>query len=463
MVLKQKLTSVLFIFLFLFIYMYPYTSSAQDTDELNDYEKYHNRNFNHFGYFGNGVTVAVIDTGLNFNHSDFENRVVNQINLLNRSELAVDLHSHGTHMSGIILGSGLGLSNFTGMAPNATLIVVKAISDNGYTSSDLIAEGIEWLRNQNASVINLSFSTTDLVSDGSDHLSKLVNNISLSSNKVFIVASGNIEDLDKGNILGSPAAATEVITVGAADLTGDEIIIPSFSIHGPRTDGLQKPEVVAPGIRIASTYYEKDYYGWADGTSQSTAYVSGLVVLMKEINPNLNNREIKFILRETAIDLLEPGIDDKTGWGLVDPEKALLYTISFNQSLPYATFTQPKLMHYNWTSLLDVELEFINQTNIKDVVITIKQNDKVITTFDYAIKSEIPILTSGNYSIIANITDLQNNHFSLIKTLIISYNNINPNLLMFELFAGLVISLIFIAIYEKHSKRMKFYNEYATR
>ncbi|NJE08460.1 alkaline serine protease [Thermococcus sp. M39] len=296
------------------------------------------------GYDGSGITVAVIDTGIDASHPDLQGKVIGWYDVVNGKTTPYDDNGHGTHVASIIAGTGAASNGkYKGVAPGAKLVGVKVLAADGSGSiSDIIA-GVDWVvQNKDTygiRVINLSLGSSQS-SNGTDSLSQAVNN-AWDAGLVVCVAAGN-SGPDTYTI-GSPAAASKVITVGAVD---DNDVIADFSSRGPTADGRLKPEVVAPGVNIIAARAAgtsmgtpiDDYYTSASGTSMATPHVAGIAALLLQAHPSWTPDQVKKALVETA-DIVAPTeiADIAYGAGRVNAYKAYLYGDSNYETI--LTFT----------------------------------------------------------------------------------------------------------------------------
>ncbi len=285
------------------------------------------------GYDGSGITIAIIDTGIDASHPDLQGKVIGWKDFVNGKTSPYDDQGHGTHVSSIAAGTGAASNGkYKGMAPGAKLVGIKVLNSQGSGSvSDIIA-GVDWaIQNKdkyNIRVINLSLGGSQS-SDGTDSLSQEVNK-AWDAGIVVCVAAGN-SGPDKYTV-GSPAAASKVITVGAVDKND---VITDFSSRGPTADGRLKPEVVAPGnwiiaARASGTQLTDvtigDYYVAASGTSMATPHVAGISALILQAHPDWTPDQVKKALIETA-DIVKPDeiADIAYGAGRVNAYKAAHY------------------------------------------------------------------------------------------------------------------------------------------
>lgn len=274
------------------------------------------------GYTGEGVTVAIIDTGTS-PHSDLlvpNERIVGFKDFVNNRSSPYDDNGHGTHIAGIIAGSGYSSNGkYTGIAPKANILPIKALDENGSGNTSDIIKAISWAietKNQyNTKIINLSLGSPVNNPCSKDPLCKATKEAT-DNGLVVVVAAGN-SGPSKKSIL-SPGISPNVITVGAVDdkrtpNTSDDTIA-SFSSRGPTKEGLNKPDIVAPGVNIMSLSNTKQNgYTSLSGTSMATPVISGAIALLLEKENNLSPNEIKRRLAKSCIDLKEYKEDQGSG------------------------------------------------------------------------------------------------------------------------------------------------------
>ena len=269
------------------------------------------------GNRGEGVTVCIIDTGIDSDHPDFAGRIGLTKDFSGKGSVE-DGNGHGTHVASTVAGTGAASNGkYVGVAPAASLMVAKALSDAGGGRMSDVMAGVEWAVQNGAQILNLSLGS-DGSSDGRDALSTMCN-AAVDAGKVVVVAAGNAGP--GANTVGSPGAAEKPITVGASTDTDG---MANFSSRGPTADGRVKPDISAPGSKIVAARATgtsmgtpvDDKYTSAQGTSMATPHVAGLCALILKANPRLTPAEVKRILRDTCIDLkMDPNIQ---GQGRVD-------------------------------------------------------------------------------------------------------------------------------------------------
>ncbi|MER5432005.1 S8 family serine peptidase [Streptomyces sp. NPDC002588] len=313
------------------------------------------------GYTGKGVKVAVLDTGIAHAHPDLQGKVTAERNLIAGSDNAEDDNGHGTHVAGIVAGSGAASNGrYEGVAPDASLLIGKVMDAGGSGFSSTIIAGMEWAVAQGADVVNMSLGSS-LPSTGADPLSQAVNTLSAQSKTLFVVAAGNSGPGTP--TIGAPGAADAALTVGAVDSTG---AIASFSSRGPRLgDGAIKPDITAPGVAVVSARAKgtpigdidpagpqgpiDDNYTALSGTSMATPATAGAVALLAQAHPDWSGEQLKDAIRSTA----SPQPDESVfvqGSGLVDVARGTSRTVTASPAnLSAGTFAWPHSADPAWT------------------------------------------------------------------------------------------------------------------
>jgi serine protease AprX len=264
------------------------------------------------GYNGEGITVAVIDTGV-APHNDLtrpNNRIVGFKDMVNNKADPYDDNGHGTHVAGIIAASGYSSGGkYVGIAPKANILGIKALDKSGGGNISDIIDAISYIvatkDKYNTKIINLSLGTPANNSCDKDPLCKAVD-MAINAGLIVVVAAGN-SGPEKGTIL-SPGINKNVITVGAIDDKrtidpSDDTIAP-FSSRGPTSEGLMKPDVLAPGANINSLSNTKlNGYTSLSGTSMATPLVSGSIALLLNKHKDLSPQDVKNKLIKSSIAL----------------------------------------------------------------------------------------------------------------------------------------------------------------
>ncbi len=256
------------------------------------------------GIRGEGMKIGIVDTGIDPNHADFEGRVAAMTSLVGGD--GTDDNGHGTHVASIAAGTGVTSDGkYRGVAPAASLYVVKVLDANGSGSMSGVMAGIEWAVDQGVHVINLSLGSSGPC-DGTDALSTLCDQAVQQHGIVVCTAAGNAGP--EASTVGSPGCARWVITVGAVD---DADKVTSFSSRGPTSDGRVKPDLVFPGAGIVAAQAHGTALGSVvapgyirlSGTSMATPHATGTVALLLQAKPDLTPNQVKWALLTTALEL----------------------------------------------------------------------------------------------------------------------------------------------------------------
>jgi type VII secretion-associated serine protease mycosin len=272
---------------------------------------------------GGGITVAVLDTGVDDEHPDLAGNVLTGKDMVGFGAGRGDRPwaRHGTAMAGIIAGHGHGAGNadgVMGIAPEAKILPVRVILEDGDTArgkarntrGNALAEGIRWAADQGADVINLSLGD-DSRSAHPEPSEDAAVQYALKKGAAVVASAGN--GGERGDHISYPAAYPGVIAATAVDRYGTRA---SFSTRR------WYATVSAPGVDVVIADPDRKYYeGW--GTSAASAFVSGAVALVKAAHPGLSPAQIKDLLEKTARNAPSGGRDDSRGYGFVDPAAAI--------------------------------------------------------------------------------------------------------------------------------------------
>jgi uncharacterized repeat protein (TIGR01451 family) len=258
-------------------------------------------------YTGNGITVAVLDSGIDTDHPDLADAIVAQHCFTegacppvktDESDNAEDDHkeSHGTHVAGIITSNGIKAPR--GVAPDAKIVAVKVVGSSGGRSSDMVA-GLNWilanLDTQPVDIVSMSLATGRYSDscDGDEEAKANAINQLVARGVVVFAASGNDGSAKK---ISSPGCLSNTIAVGATYDTKDKVA--RFSNSNELVD------ILAPGTLIDSASIGGEILA-SQGTSMATPMVAGVAALMLQANPELTHNGIKALLKETGISLFD--------------------------------------------------------------------------------------------------------------------------------------------------------------
>ncbi|MCL6579636.1 MAG: S8 family serine peptidase, partial [Candidatus Bathyarchaeota archaeon] len=264
---------------------------------------------------GTGVKIAVIDTGIDYDHPDLAGNIAGGKSFVSYTPDYMDDHGHGTHVAGIIAAEDNDVG-VVGVAPEAKLYALKALDSGGSGYISDIVAAIDWAVANGIQIISMSFgSNSDDVS-----MREACNN-AYNAGVLLVAAAGNDGYWGRDTV-DYPARYDSVIAVAATDQNNNRAY---WSSRGPSL------ELAAPGVSIYSTYLD-DVYATASGTSMACPHVSGVAALVfnSPIDSayDLDNdgvwdaSEVRRKLRDTADDLGYAGWDSSYGWGLVDADEA---------------------------------------------------------------------------------------------------------------------------------------------
>ncbi|MGC4001376.1 MAG: S8 family serine peptidase [Anaeromyxobacter sp.] len=298
---------------------------------------------------GNGVLVAVVDTGLDLAHEDIQGRAwtnpgeipgngvdddhdgyvddVHGWNFVANNGDPTDDMGHGSHVAGTIAANANNHLGIVGVAPSATILPVKALDTNGGGDTLTLASAMIYAGDRGAKVINNSWGGS---------ASRLLDDVVASLHDRGIVVVNSAGNYGFDATVFSPARAAGGLCVAAVDAAAQRA---SFSNYGDRVD------VGAPGVDVLSLAAAQGHFqGWypekvvggsyvrLDGTSMAAPHVSGVAALLLSARPGLTPEQVRWVLRHTASPL--PGQD--AGAGAVRADEALLYVLS-GQSIPDTT------------------------------------------------------------------------------------------------------------------------------
>ena len=277
---------------------------------------------------GKGVTVAVLDTGIDPKHRSLDDmdddlstndpKIVAFKDFVNGRSEPYDDHGHGTHCAGLIAGTD------GGVAPGARLVVVKVMDDKGACYLSDALKALEWCTEERdeLGIDVISFSVGgEAPRDGRSLLDRTCDRI-VDEGMVVCVAAGNSGPASRSIVI--PGSAEKVITVGAVDAGGQ---IYRRSSRGPASDGRIKPDLVAVGVDVGSAMAGSlQGRSTMDGTSMAAPQVAGAIAVLLEKEPDFSPADVKRALLRSADDLGVFGPDNTYGWGELNLSRSLEMT-----------------------------------------------------------------------------------------------------------------------------------------
>ncbi|MBX3014754.1 MAG: peptidase S8 [Caldilineaceae bacterium] len=260
------------------------------------------------------VIIAVLDSGINPQHPEFQDRLLPGYDVINQDNEPTDDHGHGTHTAGIIaagIDNGIGMA---GVCPGCSLLPVKVLNQNNAGTWAGVAEGILYATDNGARVINLS-------------LGAAVSSITVESaiayaaeHDVFIVAAAGNMGTERAFY---PAALEHVVAVSATDAKDQRWVLSNYGAY---------IDVAAPGYAVYSTYYDLgNYYGgytYMSGTSMAAPHVAGLAGLLLSQNADRSADELYQIITSTADKVSSLNFDPSFGYGRINAARALAYGVT---------------------------------------------------------------------------------------------------------------------------------------
>ncbi len=289
-------------------------------------ELVHAEDAHRMGIKGTGVTVAVMDTGI-ADHPDFSHRILDFIDFTAGRAVMYDDNGHGTHVCGIIGGTGFASKGrYMGIAPGVRYVVIRVLDKMGNGNTAQVIRAIEWLirnhKKYNIRILNISVGM--LSSAREEEREKLLEAVErVWEEQIVVVTAAGNNGPEAGSVT-IPGMSKTVITVGSSD---DEAAIrgrirmgTGYSGRGPTESCIVKPEIVAPGTKVVSCSNRMSYET-KSGTSMATPVVTGAIALLLERYPYLTPVQVKLRLYETAVDLGKPR--NTQGWGMIDIRRLL--------------------------------------------------------------------------------------------------------------------------------------------
>lgn len=298
---------------------------------------------------GENVKVAVLDTGVDLEHSDLKENLLEGANFVESNLPPQDYASHGTHVAGIIAAKNNDLG-IAGIAPEAKILPVKVLNNYGAGDMKAVLDGINYAVAQKADIICMSLGTRDPVEE-----IRVAIEQAAKSNTICFVAAGNAGNTEQ---LLYPAAYTEAISIGAVD---ENCLRANFSCTGPNLD------FVAPGVKIYSCV-PKNTYAYMSGSSMACPFAVGVAALVlsakRKTDPNavMNAADYREVFKQNSLtvknleELLAKQGSSRfwQGMGIINPE-------SFSE----------------WVELKNIETIREKMTNLCDLISMVKNKNNM--------------------------------------------------------------------------------------
>src|SRR5689334_10880976 len=269
---------------------------------------------------GAGITVAVLDSGVQSNHPDLQANLVPGWNVYNNNSNTNDVNGHGTAVAGAIAAVGNNGIGDVGVAYHARIMPIRMTDASCNTTLSIVANALTWAADHGADVANISYSN-------------LYKSSTVISAATYLRNKGGetVVSANNGGINEGTANTPSMIVVSATDQNN---ALASFSSWGPMVD------LAAPGVQVGTTLWNSGY-GWGTGTSFATPIVAGTVALVMSANPSLTPSQIENALFSTATNLGAAGYDIYFGYGLVNAAGAVAAAV--NTTTPPPDTTPPSV------------------------------------------------------------------------------------------------------------------------
>jgi len=324
------------------------------------------------------VIIAILDTGVNSNHSEFTGRMISGYDFINNDSNASDDQGHGTSCAGIAAARGNNSQGIAGICWECKIMPVKVLGSDGTGDDATIGEAVIWASDQGANVISMSLgggAFTTYFDNAIDYAT--------SNRTTVIAATGN----DNFGSLSYPSRYENCVAVGAMSPCNERKNFSSCdgeSFWGSNYgEGI---DFVAPGVQIPATTMSGSYTMGFNGTSSACPHAAGVAGLIYSVAPDLTAEEVRLVMQVQADDIYLQGYDLETGYGRLNANKSvtnLLNTpelVISDPSLSFNTTTEnPETQYLFIANAGEVELEFsIDQTGY-----SWKDSDETQLEFDW--------------------------------------------------------------------------------
>jgi len=376
-----------------------------------------------YGIYGDSIVVGILDTGIDYMHPALGGgigdgyKVIGGYNFYDHNDFVMDEIGHGTHVAGIVAADGLDIK---GVAPHALLYSLKVFGEYGWTFSSIIVAAIEASIDPNGDgdysdkldVVNISLGKSQ--GSPSDWECIAIENAT-NFGVIFCISAGNNGEEGTQSI-GTPGTALSAITVGASDKNDSRA---SFSSIGPNNEVFSiKPDLLAPGVDIYSTFLENSFVH-KNGTSMAAPHVAGVCALLKQLHPEWNPSQLKSAILLSAEDIGDEVLNQ--GSGRLNARKAFDLNVLIESAQLNFGIIDPVVQIYTtidtlkFTNISDVEQniticdnEFLDGIQVNSLVndVLILPGDSVFIPFELIVNNEIipyPDSAEIAYSEIINV------------------------------------------------------------
>jgi len=344
---------------------------------------------------GQGVTVAILDSGTDCTHPDLVANCVPGWNIISNSSDATDINNHGTWVAGTAAAVGNNAIGVAGVAYQAKIMPIRITNDPaGYAYWSDVARAVTYAADKGARVVSNSYASTE--------------SASVQSAASYLESKGGLMVASAGNqsSLLSTANSPYIITVSATD--GNDLKT-SWSNYGPVID------IAAPGVSILSTARGGNYQ-YVQGTSFSAPIVAGTLALILSANPSLTPDQAKNILFSTANDLDGAGWDNKYGWGRVNAASAVSAALVTQGTQDTLAPSVPQNLTASSISSSEVALSWLPSTdNVKVTGYEVFRDEVKLATVTSTTYADKTVSATKNYTYKVRALDAAGNA-SIVST-----------------------------------------------
>jgi thermitase len=371
---------------------------------------------------GNGVTIAILDTGIDGTHPDLAPNLVPGWNVYDNNSNTTDVHGHGTWVAGVAAMAANNALGSAGVAWGAKIMPVRIADANAYAYWSTVAQGIYWAADHGAKVVNISYngvSGSSTVQSAAQYLR--------NKGGVVVVAAGNsggLEDI---------AASDALLSVAATDQNDARA---SFSSYGPYVD------LSAPGVSVYTTTVGGGYAN-ASGTSFASPIVAATAALMMSANSKLTPADVDRLLTDKSVDLGATGYDQYYGFGRVNAASAVLaakQTVASDTQAPSVSIASPTGGSVSGMVPVDVN----SSDNVGVTRVDFFVNGQLIASDSlapYAFAWDTAGMADGSYTLSVQAFDAAGNRgTSPAVTVSIGNDSTAPTIGSFSLTDGMTVS-----------------------
>lgn len=376
---------------------------------------------------GDGIIVAVLDTGVDSTHPDLAANMVPGWNMFDNNADTTDVHDHGTWVAGTIAAAANNAAGSAGVAWSAEIMPIRIAAPDGTAFISTIVNGIRWAADHGAKVVNASFSGvagSAAVQSAAQYLR--------NKGGVLVVSAGNT-----GTEFNYPPS--DAIMVAAATDINDQR--PSWSSYGSYVD------IASPGVSIFTTR-KGGGYSFVSGTSFSSPIVAATAALMLSANNELTPSDLDQLMLSTTIDLGEPGFDNFYGAGRVDAAAAVAAAsamIGIDNKAPGVTIISPNSGKV--TGIVPVDINAFDDVGVVSAELWVNGQKLITDTLaPFAFAWDSSKHAEGDYSLRVHVYDAAGNQGVsqevLVTVISDGKDTIPPEITSFNLTDGMKLSQI---------------------